>query len=85
MTRFGTWMSLLLVGCGGAASGPTTLAEVEVIRPGVTVGGNPVDVTARVSAGALVATGDGGRAWVRVEATAPDGVRGVLCPEPRIG
>ncbi len=34
-------------------------------------------------------TGDaeliGGRAWVRVEATTPDGVRGVLCPEPRIG
>ena len=35
------WLWLWLVGCGGSAGGPATVAEVEVIRPAVSVDGKP--------------------------------------------
>src|SRR5262245_50731115 len=57
------------VACQGAGAGPSTVAEVEVIRPAVTLGGAPVVGRERISAGGEVAVSDGGRAWLRHDET----------------
>src|SRR5689334_9521635 len=62
------WVSFCL-GChGGAGSGPSTVAEVEVVRPGVKLGGTAIEGRERISAGAVVEAADAARAWVRHDA-----------------
>jgi Ca-activated chloride channel family protein len=60
-------VAVALAACtdGGSGAGPTTIAEVEVIRPAVSVGGTPVAGDARVGPGGVVAVGESGRAWLR--------------------
>ncbi|MSP58795.1 MAG: hypothetical protein EXR72_00360 [Myxococcales bacterium] len=62
---------LVALGCGPRpGSGPGTVAEVEVLRPGLRVGGQPVGSVLRVADGAEIAVGEGGRAWLRHDAAA---------------
>jgi Ca-activated chloride channel family protein len=60
------WVAVALAACTeGSGAGPATIAEVEVIRPAVSVGGAGVAGEARVGPGGVVAVADGGRAWLR--------------------
>jgi len=67
-------LCLVVVGCaggctGGTGAGPATTAEVEVLRPSVTLGGRAIAGTERVGGGGEVAVGEGGRAWLRHDNT----------------
>jgi tetratricopeptide (TPR) repeat protein len=53
-----------LIGCGDSGGGPATVAEVEVLRPAVSIASRAVAGRERLSAGGTVSVGDGGRAWV---------------------
>jgi len=60
------WVAVALAACtDGSGAGPATIAEAEVIRPAVSVGGSGVAGEARVGPGGVVAVADGGRAWLR--------------------
>ena len=59
-----------LCGCEPPGAGPSTIAEVEVIRPSILLDGKPVIQRARFSDGGVVTAGPGARAFVHHDASA---------------